>query len=236
MTSMRSAAIQYTRWGAALAAILAVSGCSLLKPTAKPVTSFYSLDRGALTTPVKSPAPPPASPGENLTLIISPPRAAAGFDSSRIIYVRQAHKMEYFAQSEWVDPPTRMLGPLMASALEKTGAFRAVVLTPGSASGDLRLDTEIIRLQQDFSTHPSRVNFVLRAFLVDDKTREVLAWREFDESLEAGSEDAPGGVAAANRVVQKVLQELAVFLFQRVAERQFAGQPGKGMPVRAPTQ
>ena len=220
MTSGQSAGFHHYRWAAVLAAMLTVSGCSLLKPTAKPVTSFYSLDRGAVTTPVKSPAPPSSLPGANLTLIISPPRAAAGFDSSRIIYVRQAHKMEYFAQSEWVDPPARMLGPLMASVLEKTGAFRAVVLTPGSASGDLRLDTEIIRLQQDFSTRPSRVNFVLRAYLVDDKTRQVVAWREFDQSLEAGSEDAPGGVVAANRVVQKVLEELSAFLFQGVAERQ----------------
>lgn len=220
MTSGQSAAIHHYRWAAVLAAMLAISGCSLLKPTSKPVTSFYSLDRGAVSTPVKSLAPPASLAGASLTLIISPPRAAAGFDSSRIIYVRQAHKMEYFAQSEWVDPPARMLGPLMASALERSGAFRAVVLTPGSASGDLRLDTEIIRLQQDFSTHPSRVNFVLRAYLVDDKTRQVVAWREFDQSLEAGSEDAPGGVVAANRVVQKVLEELSVFLFQGVAERQ----------------
>jgi cholesterol transport system auxiliary component len=220
MTAGQPAAIHHYRWCVVLAAMLTVSGCSLLKPTATPSTSFYSLDRGTLTTTVKSPAAPASLPGANLTLIISPLRAAAGFDSSRIIYVRQAHKMEYFAQSEWVDPPARMLGPLMASALEKSGAFRAVVLTPGSASGDLRLDTEITRLQQDFSTRPSRVNFVLRAILVDDKTREVVAWREFDQSLEAGSEDAPGGVAAANQVVQKVLDELSVFLFQRVAERQ----------------
>jgi cholesterol transport system auxiliary component len=209
----------YRWWGAVLAATLAVSGCSLLKPTSTPTASFYSLDRGAATPPAKSPASPSSQPGADLTLIISPPSAAAGFDSSRIIYVRQAHKMEYFAQSEWVDPPARMLGPLMASALEKTGVFRAVVLTPGSASGNLRLDTEITRLQQDFRTHPSRVNFVLRAYLVDDKTRDVVAWREFDESLEAGSEDARGGVEAANRVVQKVLEELSVFLTQRVAER-----------------
>ena len=220
MTPGQSAASHHYRWAAVLAAMLAISGCSLLKPTAKPNTNFYSLDRGAVSTAVKPPAPPPSTPGANLTLIISPPRAAAGFDSSRIIYVRQAHRMEYFAQSEWVDPPARMLGPLMATALEKTGAFRAVVLTPGSASGDLRLDTEVIRLLHDFSTRPSRVNFVLRVYLVDDKTRQVVAWREFDHSLEAGSEDASGGVAAANRVVQKTLEELSEFLLQSVAERQ----------------
>lgn len=213
------------RWAGLLAALLALGGCSLLKPTATPVASFYSLDRGPVTAAAKSPAPPSLPPVANPTLIISPPRAAAGFDSSRIIYIRQAHKMEYFAQSEWVDPPARMLGPLMASALEQSGAFRAVVLTPGSATGDFRLDTKITRLQQDFRPHPSRVNFVLRAYLVDEKTRQVVAWREFDQSLEAPSEDARGGVEAANRVVQQVLQELSAFVSQHAGVNDGARRP-----------
>lgn len=222
MTPANISGIQHYLWGTLLAALLAASGCSLVKPPPAPNTSFYALDRGTPTTPVASPAPPSPHADTGLTLILSPPRAAAGFDSPRIIYVRQAHKLEYFSQSEWVDPPARMLGPLMVSALEQSGAFRAVVVTPASASGDLRLDTEITRLQQDFSTHPSRVHFVLRAYLVDDKTREVVGWREFDASLEAPSEDAQGGVEAANRVVQKVLKELSLFVFQRVAERKNA--------------
>lgn len=225
MTARDLSTIHHCRWAGLLAALLALSGCSLLKPTATPATSFYSLDRGPVTAASKSPAPPSSPPGANPTLIISPPRAAAGFDSSRIIYIRQAHKMEYFAQSEWVDPPARMLGPLMASALEQSGAFRAVVLTPGSATGDFRLDTEITRLQQDFRHHPSRVNFVLRAYLVDEKTRQVVAWREFDQSLEAGSENAQGGVEAANRVVQQVLQELSAFVSQHAGVSDGARRP-----------
>ena len=101
------------------------------------------------------------------TLIVNPPHAAAGFDSRRIIYVRELHKLEYFAHSEWVDTPARMLAPLIVAALENGGAFRAVVLTPSAASGDFRLDTEIVRLQHEFGTGPSRVRFTLRAYLVE---------------------------------------------------------------------
>jgi cholesterol transport system auxiliary component len=144
-------------------------------------------------------------------LIINPPHAAPGFDSPRIIYVRETHKLEYFAHSEWVDPPARMLAPLLVAAVENTGAFRAVVLTPSAAAGDLRLDTEIIRLQHEFQTQPSRVRFTLRAYLVDDKTRRVLAWREFDAAVPAASEDPYGGVVAANRAVQTVLENLSAF-------------------------
>ena len=188
--------------------LLAVCACSALRPGATPHPAFYSLEgtRGAApaATPITSPAAAP-------TLIINPGHAAAGFDSPRIIYVRETHKLEYFAHSEWVDPPARMLAPLLVAAVENSGAFRAVVLTPSAAAGDLRLDTEIIRLQHEFRTQPSRVRFTLRAYLVDDKTRRVLAWREFDAAVSAASEDPYGGVVAANRAVQIVLENLSAF-------------------------
>jgi len=145
------------------------------------------------------------------TLIINPPHAAAGFDSSRIIYVRETHKLEYFSHNEWVDTPARMLAPLIVAAVESNGTFRAVVLTPSAAAGDLRLDTEIVRLQHDFGSQPSRVRFTLRAYIVDNTTRRVLASREFDESVAAASKDPYGGVVAANRAVQTVLEQLAGF-------------------------
>ena len=188
--------------------LIAVCACSTLRPAATPNAAFYSLEgtRGAAPAAVPTTAPAAAP-----TLIINPPHAAAGFDSPRIIYVRETHKLEYFAHSEWVDPPARMLAPLLVAAVENTGAFRAVVLTPSAAAGDLRLDTEIIRLQHEFQTQPSRVRFTLRAYLVDDKTRRVLAWREFEAAAPAASEDPYGGVVAANRAVQTVLESLSAF-------------------------
>ena len=46
--------------------------------------------------------------------------------------------------------------------------------------------------------------------------RRVVAWREFDASVSAPSEDAYGGVRAANRAVQDLLAELAAFSAQAV--------------------
>lgn len=195
-----------TRFGlmALALSVMALAGCSALGPGTTPTPAFYALDGVRAGAPAAAAATAP-------TLIINPPHAAAGFDSQRMIYVREPHKFEYFAHSEWIDPPARMLGPLLVAAIENTGAFRAVVLTPGAAAGDLRLDTDIIRLQHEFQTKPSRVRFTLRAYLVDDKTRRVLAWREFDGEVTATSDDPYGGVLAANRAVQGVLHDLAVF-------------------------
>jgi cholesterol transport system auxiliary component len=145
------------------------------------------------------------------TLIVSPPHAAAGFDSQRIMYLRQPNQLEYFAHSEWIDTPARMLAPRIVTAVASSGAFRAVVQTPSPAAGEMRLDTEILRLQQEFLSAPSRVRFTLRAYLVESATRRVIASRDFDAAVAAASEDPHAGVVAADRAVQTVLENLSAF-------------------------
>lgn len=185
-------------------------GCTaslLPKPPQQP--ALYALNDAAPAT-VVAPARSAAA-AERPTLLVNPPRAAAGFDTRHIVYLRQAHQIEYFAYSQWVDTPAQMLAPLVARAIERSRAFDAVLLAPTAAAGEMRLDTEVIRLQQDFGTTPSQVRFTLRAVLLDSRTRRVIAVREFDASVPAATEDATGGVAAANLAVQRVLDELAGF-------------------------
>ncbi len=198
------------RLGAAGVSLALASGCAALTPAVAPHPRLYSLAdaRGAaqaaprLGTEAAVTAP---------TLTVSPPHAAAGFDSRRIMYVRQADQLEYFAHNEWIDTPARMLAPLIVAAVESGGAFRAVVQTPSPAAGEMRLDTEILRLQHEFLSTPSRVRFTLRAYLVESVTRRVISSREFDSAVPAASEDPHGGVVAAHRAVQTVLENLAAF-------------------------
>jgi len=193
------------RSGLAVAALL-LGGCGSLLPRPPPPPAFYALD-GSLPIGGR----PAAAPAGARTLIVGAPQAAAGQDTRRILYQRRAQQLEVFAHAEWVDTPSRMLAPLLVAALEAGGGFRAVVAAPSTAAGELRLDTELIRLQQDFGTSPSRLQLTLRATLVDTATRRVVATRRFDASVEAVSEDAYGGVLAAQQAVRQVLRELAAF-------------------------
>lgn len=117
------------------------------------------------------------------------------------------------------DTPARMLAPLIVSVVEASGAFRAVVQTPSPATGDVRFDTEILRLQHEFLGTPSRVRFTLRAYLVDSVTRRVIASREFEATAAAASEDPHGGVTAATVAVNSVLAELAAFCAQTAGDK-----------------
>lgn len=195
-----------------------ITGCGALRPPTVAQPAFYSLDNayGEQLDLLHPPAPPPAPAP---TLIVTPPRAASGFNSQRIVYLRQAHQLEYYAHSEWIDTPARMLAPLIATTVARRGAYRAVVLTPSAASGDLRLDTEIVRLQHDLRSQPSAVRFTLRALVVDNGSRQVLARSEFDVTVPVTSEDPYGSVIAANRAVQAVLERLASFCTETALAR-----------------
>ena len=194
----------------------AALGCSALLPNALQTPGFHSLDSVA-STPHAVAAPNAAAP----TLLVSSPHAASGFDSRHMIYVRTAHKLEYFARNEWIDTPARMLAPLLATSLTRSGSFRAVVLMPSMAAGDINLDTEIVRLQQEFDTpgsagRPSHVRFTLNATLLDSTTRRVIVSREFESRVAAPSNDPAGGVVAANQAVQIVLDQVSEFCAEAV--------------------
>lgn len=190
----------------ACASFLLIGGCSSLLPAPTPTSSFYSLDDALPAPAVRAP-----SAADAPTVIVIPPRAAAGFDRPRMVYVKQPHRIEYFAQNQWVEAPQRMLAPLIVATLDRSGRFRAVLQSPSVAAGQIRLDTEIIRLQHEFMTTPSQVRFTLRAHVLDDATRGMLGSREFEAVVVAPSGDPYGGVIAANQAVAKVLAELAEF-------------------------
>ena len=178
------------------------TGCSLLPGPAPVATDQYVLEYEAAGKP-----PGPDAP----VLIVTTPRAHGGYDTPRMAYMQQAYGLRYYTLSSWADTPARMLAPLLADALQGTGKFQALYTSPGSITADLRLDTELVRLHHDFTRQPSAVQLTLRAQLVDARKGRVIATRQFDVSVVAETEDAYGGVVAANRAVGQLLPELAQF-------------------------
>lgn len=196
--------MKWIRMGIAIAAWWALAGCSALQPVKQePVSTF------ALEAVLDRPGAVPAHDAPNL--VIAPTRAWPGFDSPRMVYVRTPHELEYFARNQWVDTPARMLTPLLTQAAESSGAFGAVSATGSGVIAPLRLESEIVRLQQEFMGVPSRVHLTLRVQVIDVAARKVLATREFDVAEKAPSEDPYGGVVAANRAVSRVLGEVREF-------------------------
>jgi cholesterol transport system auxiliary component len=195
-----------------------MNGCSELIPKASALPSFYILTGTSVENtqeankPLNSTASQPMQTNIKsvaATLTVNSSTATAGFDSARMVYSRVPYKLEYFAHSEWIDTPARMLTPLIVSTLKAKSIFSAVTLAPSTVETSYLLDTQIIRLQQEFFSPQSRERLTVRATLIDNVKHTVIFVHELDVVVTAKSENPYGGVIAANEAAQIMLDQLA---------------------------
>jgi cholesterol transport system auxiliary component len=187
-----------------------ISGCSAVKLDTPATYVLSGNPSKTLAVSTKS---------TSLTLLVSPPKSAPGYDSPRMVYVTRPYELAYFTKNRWADMPASMLVPLFVDTLQATRHFQAVVSTPYADDADIRLDTELLSLEQDFIQKPSQVRMVLLAQLVNMKTHRVVATRQFVFSETTAQNDPYSGVVAANRIVTRLLPQLAAFCVHNTSSK-----------------
>ena len=204
-----------------------ISGCTELIPKATVLPSFYILngtnldDKANENESIGSKNPQPTiaiKKSSQATLVVNLSTAAAGFDSTQMVYSRVPYQLEYFAHSQWIDTPARMLTPLILNILKAKSLFSAVTLSPITTNSHYTLDTQIIRLQQDFFSPQSSERFTLRVTLIDNTKHEVIFARELDSVVTAKTNNPYGGVVAANEAVQILLEQMAMLCNEKLME------------------
>lgn len=189
----------------AMLLLLVTSACTAVRQI-PPEPTVY------LLTAVGTPAP--VSAPRDAVLRVAIPRAEPGFEGDGMVYTETPATLYVYRESRWADVPAQMLTPLLVETLERSGAFRAIVTQPGSGRADYQLEVQLLRLQQEFYTTPSQVRLGLRASLIDASNRQVVASRAFHTLQPAPSDNAYGGVQAANAAVAELLTELTEFVVQ----------------------
>ena len=191
------------RWLWVSLAVVVLAGCTLRLDSSPPPQS-YLLDGSGFSSPM-------ARRSSGKTLLVTAPKAAPGFDSKQIAYIKEPLKLDYYNDSVWSDTPSKMLLPILVRAFEGTGAFKAVIAPPAPTLADMRVDVDVIRLQQEFMTQPSRVRLTARIKVLSMRNGHVLATQVFEVFEPAPSEDAYGAARAANVAVQKLLGDMIPF-------------------------
>lgn len=202
-----------------------VSGCGGLLPQPPEAPRTYLL---APELPNRFGSAPTATSVKRPSLRVSVPRAEPGFDNRRMAYLEQDYRLDSFAEHEWVAAPATMLAPLLVRALRDSGAFATVSEDDQGIDTDLRLDTVIEALYQDFRVRPSQARVQLRVRLVDPAARRVLATQVFSDSEPARTEDPYGGVIASNQALGRLLPRIADFAAANA--RQAAIKPTSSLP------
>jgi len=184
---------------------IVLDGCSI-GPAEKSAPRTYLLD------PEVSFKSTPAAGTSLGTLLVTTPRTQPGFDTPRMAYLLRPHEVSYYAVNQWTDSPARMFARLLVKAMESTRLWNAVVQAPSPVLAGYRLDCDDLVLEQQFFSNPSRVRLALRAQLIDVNRQSVMGTRDFEIFEAAPSEDAYGGVVAANRAATTLLEQMAGWL------------------------
>lgn len=200
-----------------LATVTLLSGCSVLPPPPQEATHVYQLQ---LKVPLGNIASTPSEDRQG-AIVVEPPQVAAGYDTTAMAYRRTPWEIHYYSLSRWVDDPARMLREALTSALNQFGPFHsAFASSPAGIAVDYSLRTELLRLEQDFSSAPpSRERLVVRVQLVDLVHGTLLASQVLELNTTAPSEDAHGGVVAANTALQQLATEVVSLCRKALADQ-----------------
>lgn len=182
-----------------------LSGCSIFSPVKTDNYTTYVLNA--------SPQVTKKSYRQN-TLLVSSVEADYLYNTNDMAYTTQAYQVDYYAKNKWSDTPAKMLQPLLLKSLRNSRHFHAVTTSVNVVRYDYILNTRILELRQVFTRHAGFVIFKLHAEIVNAKTGQILASKEFI-SIKCMRQFSPyGGVVAANKAVSNVLTQLNYYLFK----------------------
>lgn len=184
-----------------LGAFLFLTACS---PIAVPPESTYAITSlKNQTLPVRAKT--------KLSLLVTVPSANPGYQTNDMVYMLSPYRLQSYADHSWVAPPTQMLMPIFVDAIRQAGYFANVVMAPFSGVTNYRLDTRLIKLQQEFMTPTSQVQLVVEATLINNTSNVVVATRRFSAAIPAPDNNPYSGVLAANIAAANVSQQIAAF-------------------------
>ena len=160
----------------------------------------------------------PALAAKARPLLVTPTTAAGFYDGQAIAYSAAPGMRAYYQLNHWTEPPSRLVGTLLAERLRSGGAFGTVVTATGSVRGALVLDTHLDEIYHDVSARPGSARIALTATLSDPAQRAVLAQRRFTAMAPAPTPDAAGAVQASGAALGTLLDEVAAWAGQAASE------------------
>jgi len=186
-----------------LAVAVALAGCA--GAGSAPAHRYHVLEVAAAT------AVPAAAATRKIALVVMPATTTAFYDTQEIVYSRSAATRAYYQFNSWVEPPGRLLAPLLAERLRRSGAFSGVASGSGAARGELLVELHVDELYHDAATSPGRVVVAVAATLSRGGTRVLVAQKRFVATAPAASYDADGAVAAFDVAVASLLDDIAAW-------------------------
>jgi cholesterol transport system auxiliary component len=184
-----------------------LAGCGALSSLSK---AGAELDAYTLS-PARSPGTPAGGSGH---LIVELPSSAGALATDRILIKPVPYQAQYLPDGRWSEPAPALLQTLLVASFQNLGGFRLVGRTANGLNPDYTLMTEL----QDFQAEPlgsDPTEYVVRIgmimTLIRESDRRIVASRRFSATETVGSDDTRTLVAAFDRTMQGILQEVVTW-------------------------
>ncbi|MFT5181178.1 MAG: cholesterol transport system auxiliary component [Alphaproteobacteria bacterium] len=156
-------------------------------------------------------------------LVIEPPLAPAGLDTTRIALHRAAVELEYYARANWTDLAPAMIQTLVVESFENSGKIVAVGRESLGLRADFVLKLELREFQSEYDDNGIPAAHVrLNAKLVQMPQRTIIGSDSFEAKIGASADRIEDIVAAFDDALGKTLKDLVVWVLQTGQSRRRA--------------
>jgi cholesterol transport system auxiliary component len=186
---------------AALPGLGLLSACDLTVPGQRPPPTLYRLT-------------PKSTFSEDLPtvtwqLVLEPPLANAGLNSTRIGLQRTPTLFEYYARANWADRAPLMVQTLMIESFENSGRIVSIGRESAGLRADFILKTELREFQSEYyTTSLPNVRVAVTAKLVKMPRRAIIGSETFEHLVEAETDQMEKIVDAFDQALGKVMRRL----------------------------
>ena len=141
------------------------------------------------------------------------PKSATAIMSRHILYQEKEFEQNPYAHSKWSDTPNKMLASLFISCISKNSVFKSVLPSYSKGKADLLLESTLLEFYHHINSDGSsegrmRIEF----YLIEPKSGEVIATKEFVDKITSKTFDVNGGVRALNDASKSVALSLTQWL------------------------
>jgi len=141
-----------------------------------------------------------------LSLVVEGVAASPLYEGTALVYSRGAGMRANYQYASWTEPPAQRLARLVQRRLQQREGFGQVAVTDSGITPDVLLTLTLEQLYHDVPAN--EVELSLTAMLIEWNTRKPMASRAFSQREATPTVDAAGAVAAADRAVARLLDEL----------------------------
>lgn len=219
-----------------LSLVFLLSGCAI---TPLPAVDIYTL---APKTPdqIDKATQTAKQPTGAITLKLAPMQGVRSFSATDIIYSDGRHGRNKYAYSRWSDAPVRLMQTYIQVVLQQSKQFLAVVPSTSVSDSDYLLESVMLDFSHHFkaanswqnAAQPGHLQAVgsqesnsqqkvsegvirMHFYLINSRTKKMIAGREFITVVPALSNDAAGAAIALNEGASNIVRDLALWVAEQ---------------------